>query len=212
MPNGGMQAAKRRANVRWLSNRIKSGKKHATPQQIVALRLADFARMFRSRYGTTLPDDDSGRDDIPPVIHHIAALRQPARKARSWLELWAPWLTLAEQRKLIQEGIANARVWRADQLAWRYNVTREERTVLGLTTIGAVDHGKAARTKRRRERDRQRKARQRQAAGAVPRDQYVATAIRNAKPWEADGISRATWYRRKGHTRLNETETGPATA
>jgi len=209
-----MEPAKRRANVKWFSNRQKPGKRRrrATPQQIVALRLHDFARLFRSRYGLTLPDDDSGRDDIPPVIHHIAALKQSARKAAMWLELWAPWLTLAEQRQFISNGIASARAWRADQLAWRYHVTREERTMLGLTTIGAIDHAKAARTKRRRERDKQRKARARRAAGATPRDQYLATAVRNAAPWAMEGVSRATWYRRRAALVSNENETGPATA
>lgn len=30
---------------------------------------------------------------------------------------------------------------------------------------------------------------------AEPRDQYLANAISRAKPWEALGMSRATWYR-----------------
>lgn len=208
-----METAKRRANVKWFSERQKPGKRRrTTPQQIVALRLRDFGRLFRSRYGLTLPDDDSGRDDIDPVIHHIAALKQSARKAAMWLELWAPWLTLAEQRQYITSGIANARAWKADQLAWRYRVTREERTMLGLTTIGAIDHAKAARTKRRRERDRQRKEQQRRASGAIPRKLYEAAATRNAEPWTIEGVSRATWYRRRAAHVSNETETGPATA
>lgn len=205
-----MQAAKRRAQVKWFSERRKPGKRKASPQQIVALRLRDFATLFRARYGGILPDDDSGRDDLEPVIHHLAALSQPARRAAGWLELWAPWLTLGEQRRVISDGIATARAWRADQLAWRYRVTREERTMLGLTTIGAVDHGKAARTKRRRERDRQRKAAARRAAGIKPRGEYVAGSLDRAQPWKAQGISRATWYRRR--TCLKGSETGPATA
>lgn len=31
---------------------------------------------------------------------------------------------------------------------------------------------------------------------AEPREQYLANAISRAKPWEALGISRATWYRK----------------
>lgn len=208
-----MQTAKRRAQVRWFSERRKPGKRRASPQQIVALRLMDFARLFRARYrGAVLPDDDDGRDSIEPVIHHLAALPQPARRAAAWLELWAPWLTLAEQRHIISDGIASARAWRADQLAWRYHVTREERTMLGLTTIGAVDHGKAARTKRRRERDRQRKAAARRAAGIKPRGEFIAAGLEHAEPWKAEGISRRTWYRRRGRTSANDGGTGPATA
>jgi hypothetical protein len=204
-----MQSARPRPNVKWFSTRQKPGRRRASPQQIVALRLHDFARLFRSRYGLTLPDDDAGRDDIEPVIHHIAALKQPARKAALWLELWAPWLTLREQRQFISNGIAGARAWKADQLAWRYRVTKEERTMLGLTTIGAIDHAKAARTKRRRQRDRQRKEAARRAAGAMPRKEYETTSLSRTKPWTEQGISRATWYRRNAKT---ETDTSPATA
>lgn len=200
-----MRPTLRSANVRWYSERSKPrGRRRSSPQQIIGLRLRDFAQLFRSRYGTLLPDDDAGRDDLVPVIHHLAALRQSARRAAQWLRLWAPWLTLAEQDQIIREGIANARLWKADQLAWRYRVTKEERTMLGLTTIGAIDHGKAARTKRRRDRDKARKAAARRAAGIKPRPEYEAASIERSKPWEAEGISRRTWYRRRG--------TGPATA
>ena len=31
---------------------------------------------------------------------------------------------------------------------------------------------------------------------AMPREQYLAESLSRKKPWEAFGISRATWYRR----------------
>jgi predicted DNA-binding transcriptional regulator YafY len=31
---------------------------------------------------------------------------------------------------------------------------------------------------------------------ALPRDQYLAESITRAAPWEALGMSRATWYRK----------------
>ena len=31
---------------------------------------------------------------------------------------------------------------------------------------------------------------------AVPREEYEANSITRAKPWEALGMSRATWYRK----------------
>lgn len=31
---------------------------------------------------------------------------------------------------------------------------------------------------------------------AVPREEYEANSISRAKPWEALGMSRATWYRK----------------
>lgn len=192
--NAGMEP-KRQATVRYFSTRQKGKRKRSTPMQIVALRISDLSTLFRSRYGITLPDDDAGREDMRLAVDHLAALPHPAKAITRWLETWAPWLTLAEHRQIIAEGIANQRHWKADALAWRLRLTREQRTMLGITTIGAIDMAKAARTKRRRDRDRARKAAKRQAAGVVPRRQYEATSAEQTKPWIAAGISRRTWYR-----------------
>lgn len=195
-----------KAKLAEIDRRYKrKGLRRSSPRQIVPLRLRDFATLFRSRYGLQLPDDDAGRDDLEPVIHHFAKLPDAGRRIALWLEQWAPWMTLAEQRAAITQGIATCRAWSADQLAWRYRVTLEQRTVLGLTTIGAIDCGKGERTKRRKARERKRKAAARQAAGAKPRAVYEAASAKRAKPWAELGISRRTWYRRKRGT-------GPATA
>jgi len=37
---------------------------------------------------------------------------------------------------------------------------------------------------------------QRREAGAIPRAEYES-GLSVSKPWEAEGISRATWYRKK---------------
>jgi hypothetical protein len=31
---------------------------------------------------------------------------------------------------------------------------------------------------------------------SIPRDEYLANSLSRSKPWESEGISRATWYRR----------------
>jgi hypothetical protein len=192
-----MEPAKQRATVRYFSTKQKGKRKRSTPMQIVALRIADLSTLFRSRWGLVLPDDDAGRDDLRLAADHLAALAHPARAITRWLETWAPWLTLAEHRQIIADGIANQRHWKADALAWRLRLTREERTMLGITTIGAIDHGKAARTKKRREYQRNWKAEKRRIAGAVPRAEYEAQSVEKTKPWMAEGISRRTWYRRR---------------
>lgn len=190
-----MEPAKRQANVRYFSTRQKTKRKRSSPMQIVALRIADLSTIFRSRWGVVLPDDDAGRDDIKLAVDHLAALAHPARAITRWLETWGPWLTLAEHRQIIADGIANQRHWKADALAWRLRLTREERRMLGITTIGAIDHGKAARTKLRRDRDKARKAAKRRAAGSVARSEYEGGSVEKTKPWIAEGISRRTWYR-----------------
>ena len=76
-----------------------------------------------------------------------------------------------------------------------------ERLLLKITTIGSFDADKVTRTKlaadRRRERNRLRAADKRRAEGAIPRVVYEANSLSRTKPWEADGISRSTYDRRR---------------
>ena len=50
----------------------------------------------------------------------------------------------------------------------------------------------------RREMDRQRWHQRRAAAGSVSRAEYLEHSLTRQQPWEAEGISRRTWYRRHG--------------
>lgn len=188
-----------RAQVKWFSTRQKprSSGKRRSPMQLVALRLNDLAKIFRHRYGIELPNDDAGRDDLAVAINHLANLARPRRHIANWIEIWAPWLTAAEQRDLVGPALANPQHWKADALAWRMRLTKEERRMLGVTTIGAIDENKADRAKRRRQRARERKAILRRSKGAKSRAQYEADSTAAALPWLTEGISRSTWYRRR---------------
>lgn len=176
--------------------------------QLLTLRLHDLAKLFHHRYrGPELPDDDAGRDDLWIALNHLACLPHPRAACMAWVEKWAPWMPLAEASETASRAMVNPTRYKADALAWKLKITKEERRMLGITTIGAVGENKGMRTKRRKEQDRQRKINQRRSAGAKPRDQYEQQSASRAKPWELEGISRATWYRRK-----REIETSPATA
>jgi hypothetical protein len=203
---------RRAANVKWFSTRQKGKRRRRSPMQLVGLRLHDLAKIFRARYGDVLPNDDAGRDDLLVAVHHLASLAHPRGHITSWLNLWAPWLTLAEHKAIIGEAIANPQKWKADALAWRMRLTKEDRRMLGITTIGAIDENKAARTKRRRALDRQRKENARRAKGVKPRKAYEGQSTSKAQPWKAEGISRASWYRRKADETAPRHETSPATA
>ena len=49
-----------------------------------------------------------------------------------------------------------------------------------------------------RRRDRDRKRKERAAKGAIARDDWLtANSTTQERPWQAEGISRATWYRRQ---------------
>nr|MBP6520281.1 hypothetical protein [Shewanella sp.] len=53
------------------------------------------------------------------------------------------------------------------------------------------------------ERDKNRKQAARRAAGAVDRETYERQSLSRQKPWEALGMSRASWYRAGKPTPLN---------
>lgn len=143
----------RLANVKLYSTRQKSrSRSRASPCQLAALRLHDLARLFRARYGVTLPDDDAGRDDMMVAVNHCASLAHPLGRIDKWLGLWCPWMTLAERDAIATQAILHKQHWTADQLAWRLRLTDADRTALGITTIGAIDCSKAQRRKRRKAR------------------------------------------------------------
>jgi hypothetical protein len=138
-------------NVKFYSTRQKPrNRSRASPCQLAALRLNDLARLFRARYGVTLPDDDAGRDDMMVAVNHLASLAHPKRRIENWLDLWCPWMTRAESGTIIAKAIVHQQHWSADQLAWRLNLIDEDRTWLGITTIGAVDCSKRERIARRK--------------------------------------------------------------
>jgi len=134
-----------------------------TAPQIATLRLNDLARLFRARYGITLPDDDAGRDDLFVALSHVAMLSNSRDRMHRYVEIWAPWLTVAEARQVIDHALTNPQRWKADQLAWRMRLTAADRAALGITTIGAVDLNRAGRIRLRkakaRDRERARRAR-----------------------------------------------------
>lgn len=183
-----------RANVRWLSNRQKGKRKRRrSPRALVGLRLNDLGALFRWSYGITLPDDDAGRDDLFIAVNHLAGLPQPHKAITNWVEIWAPWLGDEERDAIIDRTVGNRQVWKADELGERLGLTKEVRKMLGITTIGAIDETKEDRMEHRKAYQREHKAKARRAKGATPRAECVSAR----KPWVAEGVSRATWYRLK---------------
>jgi hypothetical protein len=78
------------------------------------------------------------------------------------------------------------------------NLTAAEREVCGIRTIDAVDETRAERKARlaeaRKAADREAKRAKR---GRVAREVYEGSSLSKTKPWEAEGISRRTWERRR---------------
>jgi hypothetical protein len=118
---------------------------------LTRVRLREIERLCRYRWGWTLPDDDSGRDDFVIAAHHIAHLRGDVREhIIAWAGVWCPWMTAVEATAIAAEVMAEPIKWKADNLGWRLRLTDAERTMLKITTIGAVDCGANERVERRK--------------------------------------------------------------
>jgi hypothetical protein len=153
----------------------------------------DIESLLRSRFGSTLPEDDAGMDAVRLLAQHYGRLNLNAeRVVRANLRLLAPWLTVQETNSLVVTAMA-AKTPSASKLGREFRVTSTEVADLHLETI--LPYPETLK------RDRVRQARRRRNAGAgTKRGRPRSEGLR---PWQVAGISRATWFRRR---KASETE------
>ena len=112
-----------------------------------------------------------------------------------WLEwVGAPPVTRCQAEDIL--GRIPPHRWSADALGRHLRVTDFQRAILRIYTIGSYQTPKAERMRLRKETLRLAEEARRRAAGAKPREQYLAAAVSRTKPWEAFGIKRRAWERR----------------
>lgn len=161
-----------------------------------ALRCRELESVLTDRYGAHLPNDDAGREDLRIMARHLAH-RGDEHGIRLWAMKHAPWLDDHERESVVRRAMAStAKLPMADTLAKQLGLTYADRQRLRLTTIGAVDVDKDERLARRKARKAQRRREKRHQQGMKPR----AASLSRIKPWVAEGVSRRTWYRRRGTT------------
>lgn len=182
------------------AKRAEIARRYARPKgrkvSITSVRLGELHRLRQARYPQGIPDEPKGRVLVRVLVHHLAAVPgDPRKRLPRWIEELAPWMSVADARTLLNEALTNPRQWRADRLAWRLGLTSQDRTALGITTIGAIDANKLQRAAARKEAKRNREQQRRRAAGRKPRAEYLAEQAAAPKPWLALGMSRASWYR-----------------
>ena len=158
-------------------------------ETIRRVRLGHLKKLFLHRYGPVLPDDDAGREDL------VELLRLSADKNMIHVvEVCAPWLTTVEAEELIEQVKrlpVTARWSTPEELGERQRLTNRDRDRLGLWQIRPCDISEEELAEHRKAQDRARKRRKR-----VPRPVYEANSLSKTKPWEQEGISRRSWYRR----------------
>lgn len=154
-------------------------------------RVREIERLIRHRHAggaCDTADGDTWLEAAAPDL--IQAQGQDA--ALKWARKWTPVLTI--EAVLSTLDLAGARPpLKAGPLGQLLRLTSAERSTLGLKSIRAFDRTKRQMTEERKMKDRQYQRAKRQQAGAIPRERSLSAT----KPWEAEGISRATWYRRR---------------
>jgi hypothetical protein len=96
-----------------------------------------------------------------------------------------------------------------DTIGKLLGVTEGERSAAGARNIGTACGSREAREAAARERNKARQRIRRREAGKMTREEYLRRSLSKSKPWEAEGISRAQWYRRRGADETSPCETSP---
>ena len=175
-----------------------------------AHRLREIERIIRHRYGVVPDTDDADivLDQVACCLLHMMWKKtgrndyaELVDRLNLWCERRAPDTSVGLRRDVARDVLRRPRLDCADDCAAKLRLSYDERTLLGITTIGSYDIDKRGRAKRRKARklirDRERAAIKRAERGAVPRSEYLATSLSTTQPWKAEGISRRTWERRR---------------
>ncbi|NUB25780.1 hypothetical protein GAY30_12885 [Azospirillum brasilense] len=188
-------------------------------------RLTDLQKLRAGRWPDGIPS--GSRDEwlflattamaylVPPAVL-LREAEALAHEAAGWSE--------SEMRSRMASVLARAeRAFRGEKVNYRgYDVDPryafQDATIIKRLKITEremidLDLRHFASPEIKRTRDRQRKQRDRRAAGSTPRAEYEANSLSREEPWEAEGCSRATWYRRqrnKARTTTGTGETGPS--
>lgn len=169
------------------------------------LRTHEIEAVIKARHGSVVPDA-TGTDDMEMVAGYLLAAAGSGMEPIGFRGRFMPWLEIrsremAAARRLFARTQPTAKkpvFLSADDVARHMAVSMAERDALGLRTIGACDvpaeerKRLAADRKRQRDRDRQRAKRE----SGKTRAEYLECSKQSTKPWEQEGVSRRTWYRK----------------
>ncbi|TGT42829.1 hypothetical protein [Mesorhizobium sp. M8A.F.Ca.ET.165.01.1.1] len=183
--------------------------KPTAPFQITNARLRELERVITSRYGAVLPETDDADLFIEVAAyslnaHCLSNVLDLDEVLANWCHRWAPWALLRAGtiiRPILNKLVGRRYQMKADEAARKICLTLLERTALEIKTIGACDF--SARVRKgiakdvKRTSDRARQTAKRRARGVEPRESWLAkNSLSKGRPWDAEGISRAQWYRR----------------
>lgn len=169
--------------------------------QIQIQRMREIEDVIEHRHGAIIPDPED-TDDRPTCLAYVeaAAFTASGQVMTDWCARWAPWISTEELDAIVDRCRGRRKMLRPDDIAKLISLTFQERSILGLKTIGACDLSEADRKRAaketKRENDRERQKKKREKAGRQDRQSWLEEhSVTRLKPWEIAGVSRSTWYR-----------------
>jgi hypothetical protein len=161
-------------------------------------------------YGTCLTHTQDVAD-IEAELLGMAELATPGLRTSEVKSIVRSTLRRAEAATSAVPALDGRLHYSGATIAHLFDVSDELARALGIEQV--ITTGERRRRKAVKERER------RAAQGAVARDEYLAAhSLSREQPWVAEGISRATWYRRRkaletaqpgSSTDAENSETGP---
>lgn len=186
---------------------MKASRVHGKSEMMRRLRLRDLRRLLFDRCGPTLPDDDAGREYLHELLLPISVGPNADLKMPKAIELWAPWMSQDEAIGFVDRinlMPMRERKPKARALGERLSLTNDDRERLRVWSIAPNDMTERQLVEHRKAKARARRRQNRQARGTKPRKRWLADNSKSRKkPWKAEGISRAHWYRRQRETGLS---------
>jgi hypothetical protein len=180
----------------WLRTGLKR-----SPKAVVRLhkRKKELEAWILHRYGQTTPeDDDAGHEDLLwLMIYSARTFPDPMAAALNVAKFRAPWMSDEERQRMAREAVWSRANPTAKTLANILGVTLKERTELRFTTIGACDYSDEERKDIMRKLRAEVKRERRRNKGMTERTKYLNGSLSRSAPWEAEGVHRRTWERRR---------------
>lgn len=194
--NPPVEATERVQTVRVGKAILKQRVVPAGPRSLALMRQREVERLITARHGGVVPDPlDTDDRDTALTYAQAVAFSLTGQLIADWSARWAPWMLEDEIVAIEWEARQRGRALRADAIARLLGVTYEERMRLNFRTIGSCDLSRAERDmlalERKRKHGRERQDR-------ISRQKGRKIRIKGQpKPWETEGISERTYYRRK---------------
>jgi hypothetical protein len=195
--------AKKKAIAREYKRQRRQRDPDSLNKTMMGRRRYEIEDLIRYRFGT-LPDTDDRDVFLRLWAWSNPYSRDPALDLRDFGHRLGARLSDAEVAATIRYVEGKRRKFSAKTFGKHLRLSKSEWLVLRPTTFVPFDCTPRELDRLRRDIRVERKRQRRRQDGAKPRAEYLAAnTLSRSKPWEAIGMSRRTWYRRRKRPAAN---------